>query len=825
MHVREPERGRGLIRLVERRLGRLAAFCYRHYIAVLVVVFTITAASVFSARSLRIDANLSALLPEQAESVADVRKLEKRVGGVGYLTIVARGSDPVSLREFADKTAPRIEALESVRFVEHRRPTEFFEDRALYFVETEDLQTVRDRLQKRADWERIHANPLYVDLEEEDPPSVDVSDIEKRYKKHTWLSARSSEPYYMDRQETTIALLVKPTGLVSDLHFTRKLVDEVTAVIQEVQHEIGRRDLEVAMSGQYKKGVDQHEVINADLKVASVVALVLVLLYLGVHFRSATSVILVILPLVAGLAAAYGFAAVSLGSVNILTAFIGVILLGLGIDSGIHLLARYEAESAGDATDAEAIARAFGNTGRAAIAAALTTAVAFASLTVSEFRGFREFGILAGTGVALMMVSYLFCLPALMALRVRLRGATRPGQAKTHISRRPKRHLVGLISLLVLGGAAVWSLGDVQFNSDFGVLAPKYLPSYRLDTEVHKMLGHSQSPLVVFTDDLPSAKNAAEAVRLHSNELGDESGVHRVVGVADLVPEDQAKKHELLLEIREFVGEIDKTDLSDKDKKRVDELMEKTAIAPFTHVELPVAARRPFKGRDADSTGEFVLVFPGIQLADGAQVRRLADELRDVKYQDSAGKPAVVTAAGEVMIFADILDVIATETPRSVAIAGIAVLLVLWLLLGRISDAALSLVPAAVTVVITLGMLPLAGLELNYLNVIVLPVLIGMGVDGGAHIVARVADGHDPSGALEHSGLAVVGALTTTALGFGALVTAHHPGLESLAYVALIGLAVNMVATVSLLPRLLELIPRYARSADDEDATADSSMA
>lgn len=86
-------------------------------------------------------------------------------------------ADPEALRRFSDDAAARPADLPGVRYVENRRPTEFFRERALYFPALEDLQTIRGRLEERKKWEILHSIPFYVDLLDTKAPPVDFSDI------------------------------------------------------------------------------------------------------------------------------------------------------------------------------------------------------------------------------------------------------------------------------------------------------------------------------------------------------------------------------------------------------------------------------------------------------------------------------------------------------------------------------------------------------------------------------------------------------------------------------------------------------------------------
>ncbi|MBW1811786.1 MAG: phosphatidylglycerophosphatase A, partial [Deltaproteobacteria bacterium] len=113
--------------------------------------------------------------------------------------------------------------------------------------------------------------------------------------------------------------------------------------------------------------------------------------------------------------------------------------------------------------------------------------------------------------------------------------------------------------------------------------------------------------------------------------------------------------------------------------------------------------------------------------------------------------------------------------------------------------------PAACTLALVLGLLPLSGLRLNYLNIIMIPVLFGISVDGAVHLVTRLTGGHGLVKAVNETGRAIAGAILTTGLGFGSLLLADHQGLDSLGELACLGLGANLIVCLVGLPAFLAL--------------------
>ncbi|HEU4538159.1 MAG TPA: phosphatidylglycerophosphatase A, partial [Polyangiaceae bacterium] len=215
------------------------------------------------------------------------------------------------------------------------------------------------------------------------------------------------------------------------------------------------------------------------------------------------------------------------------------------------------------------------------------------------------------------------------------------------------------------------------------------------------------------------------------------------------------------------------------------------------------ALRQVFEPKPGSGPAHFVLLYPTVSMSEARATRRLAEQLSSIALP--SGK--VVRAAGEPMILADILRTVERDAPRIVALTALLVLAVLRLTLGKMRLALLALSPAVVTLAVTAGLLPLVGVELNYLNMIILPILLGIGVDDGAHFVSRIEAGEPLEGVWRHTGWDVTGAILTDVFGFGVLALASHPGLVSVGQLALVGLTVNFVAAIIALPCLLAFVP------------------
>ena len=794
---------------LESLIATLALACFRRPFTVLGLVAVVSLAATLVARErLSLNADLAELLPPSFQSVQDLEKLKQRYGGIGYVGVIASNAEPDVLRKFVDDVAPRVEALDSVRFVDSRRPSGFFRDHGLYFMDLADLETVHERLRARLDHEITQRNPMMLDFDDEAPPPVDLSDIEKKYETrsdHAWMRTQLDDDYYIDTAQRRVALLAKPSRMSVDLAFSRQIVAEIQHVVNDAGPSRYDPNLRVEYGGNFTKKVDQQDMIQGDLSTATSIAMALMVVYLLLHFRRVGAVVLIMGPLVAGLTWVFGFVAIAYAQLNILTGFIGAILLGLGIDHGIHLLGRFGEQWRDRQSSEEAIRKAFGNTGRAVLIAAATTAVGFAGLGISEFRAFREFGIIAAVGLFLVVLAYLTCMPALLGVAVRLGWQPRaPKQSNRSFYARLLAGRPGLLfaafTAFVLATTPL--LPRLEFNTNFRALTAANLPSFQLDQVIDGLLGHSQTPVVVLTDNREQSRFVADALRKRKAETP-ESTIHLVATGDDVLPGQQKEKKALVEKMRTIVDKLATGKLTDDDRKKLDRLKRLVAAEPFGREDLPDSVGRMFFS-EKSGDGDFVLVYASVDLSDGANVSRFAEEVRGIELPGGGH----ASAAGEPMVLADIFDLVMREGPPVLAGTVLMILLTMWVLIGKLRRALMALFPAVVSLLVTFALLPLFGIELNYLNIVMIPVLIGTGVDGGVHLVTRGAD-QDIAAAADHASAPIFGALVTTAFGFGTLMTAHHLGLNSLGSLAVVGLCANLVACLVGLPTLLILIRRW----------------
>lgn len=793
---------RGFTAWVGHALASMALLSFRRPLLALFAVLAVTGLASWAALGLRVDPDISELLPSHYESVRDLETLKRRFGGVGYVVVLLEGGTADERRTLARSLEPELARLETVSYVELEKPAAYLAKRALWLLPLEDLRTLEQRIRARYHHE---IDRRFLDLDDSPPPEVETSDLLERLRaRFGALGNRATvgdSPYFEDAER--LAIFVRPRQLASNLEFAKGVVGDVERVVAASAGARAATGVKVELTGRYKKRVDLQRVLARDLGRTSLLSIVLIAAYLALHFRRPTAVLLLLVPLNVGLVLTYGLASLAFGTLNILTAFLGAILVGIGVDSGIHVLGRVHEETSAGAPLERAVALAFRDAGRVSLAATLTTAAAFLCLTSTDFRAFREFGSLTAAGVLLVFFSYVALLPAMLRLGSRLR-LTRPSAHRARLwgtgwLQRAARVLVPVLGLVVLGLAG---LGPrVAFDADISRLDDADLPSFKLDRDVTALLGRSQTPLVAFTASSDDARAAAELVRDRMRKAGDEASIGEVATLSDILPGDLGAREPLIASIRRMLSHLGDGALKTELAAKIPDLDEVVHALPPTRDELPVSIRQILAPSSDPEAGPLVLLYPRVSLGEADAVLSMDEQVRHLTLPSGA----VVRTSGEPMVLADILRLIGKDGPRILVLTLLLVVVFLRLTLGSMRLALLATVPAVLTLFVTAGLLFSLGIHFNLINMIILPVLLGIGVDDGAHFVARLEAGEPLSVVWSHTGVDVAAAILTDALGFGVLALAAHPGLASLGIVALVGLGVNFVLCVLLLPLVLSV--------------------
>ncbi|MEM7156089.1 MAG: MMPL family transporter [Myxococcota bacterium] len=472
------------------RTRRVAAFIERRagFIVLFTVLFAIVAG--LGASQLRIDQRLRKLLPDHFPSVSGMDRVAARLGNQSDIYVGIKSPSPEANIQFGDALAKDLEGHPDLRWSLFRRDYSFFERHALLYADIDDLIDLRRRVIERIFEETRQAAFGDLSLLDEDEETKGDGDDgglgldEQQLRERYGLDEGRTEFFEADEGRYMV-LKARPEGDSSNVEFSRRLQADLQGRIDALDAKTFHPQMEITLHGSFVQHTARVKQLQGEVIGGTAAAIFALLLSIAVFFRSIRAVVLVLGPLLVAGVGALGFAWLVFDALNLVSAFIFAVLLGLGIDFGIHVLARYRDERARGHRRPTAWAITLATTGRSTLAGGIGTGLAFSALIAADFQGFAQFGVVATFGLALSLVAALIVMPAGVVLMERRKPWPAPKRARDeHTSPAPE---AGRGLLLVMGVLAVLGVGvavygathatNLEFEYDFNKLGSKKPPA------------------------------------------------------------------------------------------------------------------------------------------------------------------------------------------------------------------------------------------------------------------------------------------------------------------------------------------------------------
>jgi predicted RND superfamily exporter protein len=447
----------------------------------------------------------------------------------------------------------------------------------------------------------------------------------------------------------------------------------------------------------------------------------------------------------------------------------------------------------------------------------VTTAATFYSFLVTDFAGLWELGLLTGTGILLLVITVFLLLPALLTLIQQKVRQDRPLELRSfgadHLCRasleHPRRTIVVAIVVTVLLGAGIFQL---RWDDDFRNMRSGDNRAIQLRQEVMDAFDLRFSPMVLRFDGADEADALAKcrAILPDLEKLVDGENLVGVDTIAGVIPEEDVQ-HALIARLDAAAPALAGLDVRFEGALRDAGLNPAAFRDGIDHLVTALARRGTLSLSDLDGTPLARVVERYVAAADG-EVSSAIYLYPPVGKWRRAASPALeellslhpgAVLAGPNVISAELRKIV-WDDAIAAAILGIVIVFVLmWADLGGPLRALLALLPLFVGMVWMLGGMALVGLRLNFFNIFVLTMIVGIGVDYGVHLLHRwYESGGDPT-AVAGTARAIAVAALTTMVGFGSLVLSHYPGLRSVGGAAILGALSTAVLGITLLPALL----------------------
>ncbi len=786
---------------------RLIGWLIRKRFWVLTALIGVTAVSAWLTSRLQLRSGFEDLLPPEFQSVKILKEIPKRVGGPGFLILGVVGEDLAALQRFAEALTPRLEELSTLRYVIYKRENDFISDHRMLYLGVEDLEDIHTELVEEIDRQKLDKNPFYFSLEEEEEASNLKSQIESYEEQLFGSDLYFVTPENKRRQQIMLAMLLKPRGFPSDIPFSRRLLAEVDDAINATKSESFHPSIYVYPLGAYRFNEMEYTQLKRDIGSSLFLALVLIAMMLLLYFKSWRLLAWIALPPLTGLIWTFGLTYLLIGYLTTQTAFMAAILLGLVVDASIHLSNHYlQAKDRLKGDNVAAVKQAMQSSFRPIAAAIFTTSGAFFTLTLTDFLAFKHFGIIGGLGLILCAISTYFVFGLLAVFFPLQRVIFRRNLWVRFIrflssDRVPLRAPITLLAVVAI--VVVWSVvntANIQFEYNIDNLKARSVENERHLDMLKEVFPQGLTPTVMMPKNLEQAREIQQLLDAKI-ERGEITTVDRVETVYSIVPDNQEEKLAVVAKIRALFSRHRKTLEKEYGAEEVNLWERWLNVSSIGLEDLPESLRRLFVGVDG-SFGLFVNIYPNVNTNDGKNLARYAGEVYSV--ETSQGR---VYSGGEQIIFADMLDLMNRDGKRALIYSLLFIVFILFVLYRRVVAVVTVLTPLLVGTILLCGCMAYFDIKLNFFNFIVFPSIIGIGVDNGIHIYNRFQ--RFPNDRIRIIMQTTGGAITmtslTTVIGFATLMLAKNQALVSVGLLAVVGVGLCWICSITVLPAILKL--------------------
>jgi hopanoid biosynthesis associated RND transporter like protein HpnN len=623
--------------------------------------------------------------------------------------------------------------------------------------------------------------------------------------------------------------------------------DAVRATIAGLEF-VKSGEAHVRITGSVALADEEFATVAHGVEAGLAVSVLLITLWLFLAVRSWRLIVPILATLGLGLMLTLGFAALAVGTLNLVSVGFGILFVGIAVDFAIQFCVRYREARFQFADQAEALAATARRAGGQILIAAAATAAGFLAFVPTDFAGVAELGLIAGVGMLIAFVCTLGFLPAVVTL---CRPAGEPSDVGfawaarlDPLLVRRRRALLGVFAgIFVLALAVSPRLG---FDSD---------PLHTKDPTTEAMVTLNDLMASPLTDPYSVdilAPDIDQAVKL-AGKLGDLKLAGDVLTLDSFVPTDQDAKLAIVADAASVLGAT----LAPRDPAApvTPEQIRMAAAAALAQIE-PALTKLPAGHPLAAIAGDLKRLAgapDAVELATQDALTRflpgeierlrtalaakkatradippeiardwlLADDRARVQVlaksgaRDSRGLSSFVAEVRTVAPDADgsAVQIVETATTivaafRSAAIGALAAIaVILFVALRRPLDVAVVLAPLLLSGAMTVLVCVVTGLQLNFANIIALPLLLGVGVSFNIYFVMNWRAGQrDVLGSA--TARAVMFSALTTATAFGSLAASRHPGTASMGTLLLISLGCTLVASLVFIPALLASLGR-----------------
>ncbi len=602
--------------------------------------------------------------------------------------------------------------------------------------------------------------------------------------------------------------------------------------------------LKVRLTGPVPMADEEFGTIAEGMEVNTALSVLAVLIIVWLALRSGRIIFAVMLALIVGLALTAAAGLMMVGALNLISVAFAVLFVGIGVDFGIQFSVRYRAERHLHPDLREALRSAAAEAGKPLALAAAATAAGFFAFLPTDYRGVSELGLIAGVGMMIAFLTSITLLPALLAV-LRPPGETAEvgyawlGPVDRFLARH-RYFILAVTGLAVIGALPL--LREVKFDFNPLNLRSSKVESVATFLDLLRDPSTNSNSIDVLAPSVRDAAALAEKIR----------GVSEVASVTTLesfVPDHQDEKRDILADAWQLLGPTlspPQTKPAPTDAETIVALANASQAfaeqrkplddATTEALRLSTLLRRLSEAAPEQRAAVEAALMPGLKVTlqrlrtslepDHVSYERLPlDLVRDWVTKDGRARVEVAPkgdandnetlrrfaravlavapdATGTPVLIQESADTVVKSFVQAGVLAFVSITIILLVVLRRPSDMFYTLLPLVLAGIVTLELCAAFDLQLNFANIIALPLLLGVGVAFKIYYVLAWRAGET---SLLASSLtrAVFFSALTTATAFGSLWMSNHPGTSSMGKLLSLSLLTTLVAAVVFQPILM----------------------
>jgi hypothetical protein len=634
------------------------------------------------------------------------------------------------------------------------------------------------------------------------------------------LSWGSGNRFY-SRDHKALLIIAEPRESAVDYKSAERIMQWTHAHIQsaEADPELRSTGVRAIPAGAYVYAEQDHKFVERNIRRVSLVSIVASLLLCLLVYPSVPLLLLSLLPTSLGILWTTGIASFYPGEVNLISLSFIAILAGLGDDQVVHFFNRSPQEWASGGSFNTAMMRTYETTGASIVICILTAASATAALATSSFKALAEFGFILTVGMFMMMLHTLLTVPALMQLWNRYirpfspQGITfrfLPAVARGSLNfvGRHARAVVAVAAGLFLLSLSL--LPGIKMGGSFDAMGDANSPAVVAQNLLSAKFGIEGSPtLLLIAGDQQKVLRRAEYLTAGLESYRQRGSVKSIFSPTQLLPSVQTQKQRAAALTH---VDMDATVRALEDSLRENGLRTEPYLPYIEQLRRLGDHAEPLTLESATPYLPAGLLDNSLRkTGDGSYVAAIAFYATDPNAQEAI--PSAVLDSwrkqyGPFVEFSfekidrDLQSQVLRDSRRALLWTVMAIMSIVYLTFRNWRITLLVLMPIVFAIVVTFGLLRLMGHPFSFMSVTAIPLIIGIGIDNGIHLVRRYLESASNSilDVAKASGAALIQSNLTTIIGFGALLTATFPPLAEMGLVTSVGVALTLVGGLWIIP-------------------------